>query len=81
MTAHTDTIMANQDMGTMILNHETDSNDGTMIINSGTMIGDEMNTMITINSGTMIENMGTMVINDGDDSTMKSKFYKFQAVF
>nr|UDP68763.1 HIPPO protein [Hydra vulgaris] len=72
VTAHTDTIMANQDMGTMILNNDIDSNNGTMIINSGTMIGHEMDTMITINSGTMIENMGTMVINDGDDCTMKS---------
>ena len=54
----------------MILNHDTENQDGTMIINSGTMI---------MNSGTMIENdMGTMVINDdtagAEDSTMKSKY-------
>ena len=65
-------------MGTMILNSDLESNDGTMIINSGTMIGHGMDTMITINSGTMIENMGTMVINDGDDSTMKSKSFNTQ---
>ena len=59
-------MMANEDMGTMILNNDTQ--DGTMIINSGTMI---------MKDGTMIENnMGTMVINDQtDDSTMKSNIF------
>jgi len=63
------TMMAKQDMGTMILNHDSDTQNGTMIINSGTMLMND--------HGTMIENdMGTMVINDHgdatDDSTMKS---------
>ncbi|XP_057309628.1 serine/threonine-protein kinase 3/4-like [Hydractinia symbiolongicarpus] len=65
VTASSSTLMANEDMGTMILNHDGDDQDGTMIINSGTMV---------MNDGTMIENnLGTMVINDDtDDSTMKS---------
>jgi len=63
-----DTILSGQDMRTMILNDDDDEGEGegngTMIINSGTMI---------MNNDTMIEsNLGTMVINDTDDSTMKS---------
>ena len=67
--------MANDDMGTMILNDDVDNQDGTMIINSDTMVLNDGTATMILNDGTMIENnLGTMVINDGtDDSTMKSK--------
>ena len=69
MNSNDGTVIMGKDSGTMIEIADT----GTMINHSsGTMI-DHSGTMIE-NTGTMIEaDFGTMVINDSDESTMRSK--------